>query len=127
MSLDVHNGARIAPVSRGKLPGPRAIGELIEAVNGLLTVLVAATTDPQGKMVMSNGGCVLQLPGGAAGMAGVGPTMMQVVSYHQDAVNGDYLVCQPPGGGATVNVAVEPQLQSAIVTETLPDGTVWTY
>ena len=52
---------------------------------------------------------------------------MQVVSYHQDATNGDYLICQPPGGGATVNVAVEPQLQSGIVTQTNPDGTTWTY
>ena|ERR1035441_1665222 len=59
-----------------------------------------------------------------------GVTMMQVVSYHQDATHGDYLVCQPPGDPEvvpTVKVAVEPQLQSAITAETNPDSTTWHY
>ena len=62
-------------------------------------------------------------------VGGGGLTMMQVVSYHQDATHGDYLVCQPPGSGPppTVNVAVEPQLQSAIVAQTNPDGVTWHY
>jgi hypothetical protein len=63
-----------------------------------------------------------------------GVTMMSVVSYHQDATYGDYLVCQPDGeGAATVNAAVEPQLQSrlgfsgGIYSETKPDGNTWQY
>src|ERR1039458_3783422 len=65
--------------------------------------------------------------GTPAAIGGGGGVIMQVVSYHQDATNGDYLVCQPDGGGATVNVAVDMHLQSSIVTQTNPDGTTWTY
>jgi hypothetical protein len=62
---------------------------------------------------------------------GGGCTMMQVMSYHQSAANGDYLVCRPPGGASDgsgdVKVAVEPHLQSGITTQTMPDGTSWAY
>ena len=62
---------------------------------------------------------------------GGGCTLMRVMSYHQDAADGDYLVCRPPdgdeGGEDDVFVAVEPQLQSAIVDQTMPDGSVWGY
>ena len=60
-----------------------------------------------------------------------GVTMMKLLSYHQSAANGDYLVCRPPGGNSDgsddVKVAVEPQLQSAITAQTMPDGTAWSY
>jgi len=62
---------------------------------------------------------------------GGGCTLMRVMSYHQDAADGDYLVCRPPdgdeGGEDDVFVAVEPQLQSAIVNQTMPDGSMWGY
>ena len=57
----------------------------------------------------------------------IGPTMMVLVSYNQDQTHGDYLLCTPPGGGSNVKVAVEPQLQTGITTETTPDGNVWSY
>ena len=64
-------------------------------------------------------------------IGGGGCTLMRVVSYHQDAADGDYLVCRPPdgdeGGEDDVFVAVEPQLQSAIVNQTMPDGSMWGY
>ena len=62
---------------------------------------------------------------------GGGDTLMTLVSYHQSAMNGDYLICRPDGGAtdgsADVNVEVEPQLQSSIATQTMPDGVNWTY
>jgi hypothetical protein len=65
--------------------------------------------------------------------SGGGVMMMEIVSYHQDQTHGDYLVCQPDGGGDTVLVAVEPQLQSGlganagIYSQTNPDGNTWKY
>lgn len=64
----------------------------------------------------------------AGGAAIKGLVMMQVVSYHQDADHGDYLMCQPPNTtapGDRVEVAIEPQLQSSITTQTTPDSSVW--
>ena len=49
---------------------------------------------------------------------------MKLVSYHQDATKGDYLVCQPPGTDATVKVAVGPELQSGLQSQRMPDGAV---
>jgi hypothetical protein len=60
---------------------------------------------------------------------GGGVVMMAMVSYHQSAANGDYLVCRPPGGDSggadDVKVAVEPHLQSGIATQTMPNGDAW--
>ncbi len=52
---------------------------------------------------------------------------MKLVSYHQDATKGDYLVCQPPGTDATVKVAVGPELQSGLQSQRMPDGAEWVY
>ena len=70
----------------------------------------------------------LYLGGGVGG----GPTQMQIVAsagvcYVQDATHGDYIWCEPLGGGDAVKVLVEPQLQSSITSKALPDGTTWNY
>jgi len=55
---------------------------------------------------------------------------MAFVSYHQDQEHGDYLMCQLPGTtapGDRVEVAVEPQLQSSLTSQTNPDGLTWTF
>ena len=60
--------------------------------------------------------------GGSGGLK-----LMVLDSYAMDATNGDYLMCSPIGGGTSIKVGVEPHLQSAITTQSLPDGTVWSY
>ena len=54
-----------------------------------------------------------------------------LISFNNDAVHGDYLVCRLPGGNSDgsndIKVAIEPQLQTGITTQTTPDTSVWTY
>jgi len=79
------------------------------------------------KLKCTSAGTILEIQPAAAGGGGV--RFMLVVSYNQDAANGDYLVCRPAGaaedGSGDVNVAVEPHLQSGIVSQIMPNGDEW--
>lgn len=122
-----YNGKKIAPIKDGCILGASKAKEIITALNSLLFWKVKTVDGQTGKVVIDDRGTVLEIPrGGISSGTTVSswPIMMLVVSYHQSAY-GDYLVCTPPGGSGNVNVAVEPHLQSGIVTQTMPNGDEW--
>jgi hypothetical protein len=107
------------------------MNRLVKALNALLKLTV--TRGATDNFTVSDANATLQIQQDAASSGGVGPgvTLMTLVSYHQDATNGDYLVCRPDGGKSDgsndVFVAVEPQLQSDLTGRTNPDGNHWSF
>lgn len=130
----VFNGKKIRRPRPGTVAGARTIGDLIDAANALCNAKICMVAGEKGNVVISDGGTIYEVPmGGTPTTTTVsgGVTMMGLISYNQDATDGDYLVCRPiggdSGGSEDVRVAVEPQLQSWITSQTLPDSSSWAY
>ena len=68
--IDVHNGTRIEPTEPGMLPGPSKVGEILSLLNGLGTWTVIQKDNSTGKVTISEGGTVLEIPTGGIGDAG---------------------------------------------------------
>ena len=68
--IDVHNGTRIEPTEPGMLPGPSKVGEILSLLNGLGTWKVIQKDNSAGKVTISEGGTVLEIPTGGIGDAG---------------------------------------------------------
>jgi len=125
-SFDIHNGAVIEQLKEGCILGGSKARQIISAVTALLSWKVVSTKKQVGSIKIAPNGVILEIPTwGGSGGVGSDPQMMAVVSYHMDATNGDYLVCA--GTDGSVNVAVEPQLQSGITSQTMSDASVWAY
>ena len=91
-----------------------------------------AVDGQSGKVTISDNGVSLDVPTGSGG-GGSSPTssagieLMTLVSYHMDATNGDYIICTKQDGSANVAVYLDPQLQSSISSQTMPDTVHWYY
>ena len=116
----VWNGKRIKPIKERCLLGASKAREIIACLNGLLTWKVRVVDGQTGKVVISEGGTVIEIPKGGAA---TGDALSGSTRYRVKSVQGDYITCRTwdgsTEGGADVLIAKPPQLRHSLTAQTV--------